>query len=407
MIGKDVPNSRNTSSFRALNTYILSAGRKEKDEKLAYANCVNLAGLSTATVEMEILQHSNSRCKNPVMHTLLSWREAEQPTRKQVDEAVQITLNELGLTECQAIYALHKNTDNYHLHISINRISPITNRALTPADGWTRRAMEIAARKIEAAQGWEVEENAWTRVNEDGQIENLGARYNKKMPRAQKQKVSDMENLTGEKSATEKGKEIILPIIPTVKNWKELHEKLACEGIVYEKKGSGAVVRIGDTIVKASSLSRTCSLGTLEKKLGEFEQSEAAVNASAKEDVQKTQPTADARKHSCWQKYEQERSVYYAEKRARKKELSLKHDEIWREIKTRHKNERDELKSIPKGHWYELNALRSAVAAKQASEKAELGERLSDGRNEFYRGNPTFPSYEEWLRMQSLAKEAE
>lgn len=46
----------------------------------------------------------------PVMHWILSWQENEQPTREQVDEAVNIFLWGMGLAEHQTFCALHKNT---------------------------------------------------------------------------------------------------------------------------------------------------------------------------------------------------------------------------------------------------------------------------------------------------------
>lgn len=405
MIGKDVPNSKGTSSFRALNTYILSNEESSKrKDKLAYANCVNLLGLSTATVEMEILQHSNRRCKNPVMHTLLSWREEEQPTKEQVDEAVNITLKELGLENCQAVYALHKNTDNYHLHLSINRIDITTFGAITPAGGWTRRAMERAARKIEAAQGWEVEKNAWTRVTNEGFIENLGPQYNKYMPSAGKQKTSDMENLTGEKSAISKAKEIILPIIQEVNSWKEFHKKLSEQGIQYEKNGSGAILHIGEIIIKASSVSRTCSLNSLEKKIGVFERSETRIPNSAKQNIEKIQPIQEAKEYSNWEKYAQERSAYYEEKKNKTTVQKLKRQQEWDMLKKSQKEERDELYKLPKEHRGAFLALRSATAAKQATEKIDLKEKQYKERQQFYKENPTFQSYEEWLRTNGLTK---
>ena len=50
-------------------------------------------------------------------------------------------LAELGLSECQAIWAVHGNTDNRHVHIAVNRIHPITFRTLSAGDGggsWRR-----------------------------------------------------------------------------------------------------------------------------------------------------------------------------------------------------------------------------------------------------------------------------
>ncbi|MDR0653960.1 MAG: relaxase/mobilization nuclease domain-containing protein [Synergistaceae bacterium] len=126
--------------------------------------------MDTATLQMNSLAFLNKRCADPVMHLLLSWRENETPTKEQTVEAVKIALGALCLSQCQAVYALHQNTDNMHLHICVNRIDPETTKAITPAEGWTRRAMERAARRIEHAQGWQTESNAWSEIKERGEL---------------------------------------------------------------------------------------------------------------------------------------------------------------------------------------------------------------------------------------------
>ncbi len=49
-----------------------------------------------------------------------------------------------------------------------------------------------------------------------------------------------------------------------------MHEELRNCGLRFEKKGSGAIIWVGDTAVKASSVDRSFSMGKLVKKLGEF-----------------------------------------------------------------------------------------------------------------------------------------
>jgi hypothetical protein len=115
---------------------------------------------------MNSLAFQNKRVADPVMHLLLSGRENENPTREQVIEAVKTALGELDLSQCQTVYALHQNTDNMHLHVCVNRIDPETTKAIIPAGGWTRRAMERAARRIEYVQGWQTETNTWSEINE-------------------------------------------------------------------------------------------------------------------------------------------------------------------------------------------------------------------------------------------------
>ncbi|MDR1508637.1 MAG: relaxase/mobilization nuclease domain-containing protein, partial [Synergistaceae bacterium] len=121
MIGKHIPSPKGHSSFKGLNDYITGKTNRQPGEKIALTGCLNLASVETATIEMESLAFQNKRSKDPVMHLLLSWRENENPTQEQVNKAATITLDELNISQCQALYALHRNTDNLNLHICVNR----------------------------------------------------------------------------------------------------------------------------------------------------------------------------------------------------------------------------------------------------------------------------------------------
>lgn len=420
MIGKHVRNTKKKSSFYALNTYILSGGNQgERKHKVAYANCINLYSLQTATREMEMMQLTNKRAKKPVMHTLLSWREGEQPTQEQVDEAVELTLKELNLEDCQCVYALHQNTDNYHLHICANRISPLTHNAVDPAHGWTDKAMERAARRVEAAQGWEIEQNAWTKVTEDGHIEYLNkGEKNNYLPKRNSQRVNDMENASGEEAAISKGKAIILPLLNNkdINVWGSFHKVLATAGIIFEKKGSGAILHIGDIVVKASSISRACTLKNLEKKLGAFIESTYSVNEMAKQRLDQPSPTKEAKGYGNWERYAQERTNFYQLKKSKKERLREKHLSELQALKQAQIAERKEIQGVfrktskvqPRQYQKQtVNALRSVLAAQQAAERITLKERQRDERDLFYRENPTCQSYKEWLMSQGLVSEAQ
>ena len=92
--------------------------------------------------------------KMPVTHWILSWQENEQPTREQVDEAVSLFLRGMGLAEHQTIYALHKNTGNYHLHIAVNRTHPYTQKIIQPHRGFDINEAHKFIAEIEDRQGW-------------------------------------------------------------------------------------------------------------------------------------------------------------------------------------------------------------------------------------------------------------
>jgi hypothetical protein len=71
------------------------------------------------------------RSPQPVQHWILSWREGEQPSAAQADDAVRMFLGEMGLVDHQAIYALHQDTNNWHLHLAVNRVNPETEKLVT------------------------------------------------------------------------------------------------------------------------------------------------------------------------------------------------------------------------------------------------------------------------------------
>jgi hypothetical protein len=257
MIGKHITKKPKTrSSFAALNRYITDETKRQPGEKIAYTGCLNLTSVETATLEMESLAFLNKRCKDPVMHLLLSWRENENPTEEQAIKAVQITLDELNLSQCQAVYSLHQNTHNLHLHICVNRIDPETHKAITPAGGWTRRGMERVARRVEYVQGWQVADNTWSEFNESGDLVRKPIdRDAAKIP----QKVKDMENITGEQSAIRMAQDALKNAVKSMSNWDELHKFMAVNDMSYQKKGSGAVIHVGEIVVKVRDLHRAKS----------------------------------------------------------------------------------------------------------------------------------------------------
>jgi hypothetical protein len=109
--------------------------------------------------EMVALAMEAKRSKDPVDHWLLSWKEGEQPTRAQCDEAVEILKGNLDMNGSHlAVYALHRNTENYHLHVVLNRVDPITMRVTDK--GWCIDKAHKAIAEIVHVQGWEAEQNA-------------------------------------------------------------------------------------------------------------------------------------------------------------------------------------------------------------------------------------------------------
>ncbi|MCA7961137.1 relaxase/mobilization nuclease domain-containing protein [Burkholderia multivorans] len=402
MIFKKVPADRVKSKakhVRDLTDYIRDPEKTNPDEKVAYTGargflCDDHAGQQG---EMIALALDAPRSANPINHYILSWREGEYPTPAQVEQAVEILLAELGLAEHQALYALHQDTDNMHLHIAVNRVHPDTLKVIKPNKGFDKEAGHRAIAKIEAIQGWASEQNARYQVNAIGEAIR-GASDGRKAP---SQKRRDMEVRTGEQSAERIAIEAAAPIIRAAASWAELHASLQAQGFRYERKGSGAIIWVGNVAVKASSADRGATLAALQKRLGEFQ---PAVSAEALPPLPAKPIKAAAAPR--WAEYIAARRAHYQAKNAAQIRLREKHELERQGVNERQQAERTDITAGTwRGKGKELNIIRSVLAAEQAAMRLRMQERQRDERRRFQERFRPFPSYEDWLRSE-LSPEA-
>jgi hypothetical protein len=248
--------------------YIRNEAQNNHNEKVTYANALNLLAETPEgqAAEMAALASETVHSKIPVAHWMMSWQAGEQPTNAQVDQAVEIFLEQTGLQGHQVIYALHDNTENVHLHIAVNRVNPETLKVTRINNGFDKETAHRSIAKIEAEQMWNTENNTLYKYI-DGEFERQKtASKQKSIP----SKASDYEVITGNASDVRSGQELGVTIIRSSISWGELHSRLLQIGMRFEAKGSGAVIYIGETAIKASSLHRDCSLAKLIKKLGAY-----------------------------------------------------------------------------------------------------------------------------------------
>lgn len=473
MIVKKVKSSKvkgKASSIRDLADYIREPHNQNPDEKVLYANgrgfiCDDHAAQRE---EMVALSAEAVRSKNPVNHYILSWREGEQPSTEQAEEAVSIFMLELGVKDHQAIYALHKDTDNLHLHIAINRVHPETMNVVKINNGFDIEAAHKAIARIENEQGWQREQNARYVVLENGELGR--EHYDPDKSNQPDQKQRDMENRTGEKSAQRIAIETATPIINASSSWQEMHRALEKSGFRYERIGSGAKIFVGHIPVKASSVHRNFSLSKLQKRLGVYESKQEKPNVYYEHkpapkpypgnirnlaghglrklsechlahqqgsDKKRSRPsgilqinartyrrrTEDLRRQSeplapapvlpvqpmpGWTDYITGRKAHYAEKNAAKLAQDKRQEQERKDLQERQKARRDELmRGNWKGRGELLNAMRSVLASEQAAEKADLKEKHQNERKQHREQFRPYPGFEHWQRMQEKPELAE
>jgi hypothetical protein len=322
--------------------------------------------------EMVALAMEATRSKDPVDHWLLSWKEGEQPTQAQCKEAVEILKRHLGMSsEHLAVFALHRNTENYHLHVVLNRVHPDTLRV--EDKGWCIDKAHKAIAEIIRAQGWEAERNARYVADRSGQVTRASS-VREAQPRA---KARDHENATGEKSCERVAMEKAAPILRNAKSWAQVHEGLAQVDMRYERKGSGAMLWVGNQPLKASCIGREFTRSRMEERLGEF-QSDSRANSIPLQPrtAEPLRPDMPA----SWAEYRKTLGANRKQKDAAQVQQRMDHRAARDMQSAEFRKERSALYQGGKWSGDALNVARSLLAADHAKRRAELMERQKRGR---------------------------
>jgi len=276
---------------------------EEKDYQVAYMLREKLGGtkgerlfhiggrnfVSTAIegqrAEMIAVAQAATRSPNPIDHWLLSWREGELPTRADIDAAVGMFLEHLGVSDQPCIYACHGDTDNRHVHIALNRYDPLARRMIEINDGFTLEAAHQAVALIVDRFGWQAEADArYTVVDGRLVMAPSAAARQEEGRKPLGIKAAAFENRTGYRSAQRIAQEEAVPLIGAARSWDELHRSLAEAGISYDTIGTnGVILSVGNEKVRASDVDRSITRVPLEKRLGDFVPRAAAVKIAARD----------------------------------------------------------------------------------------------------------------------------
>lgn len=391
MIAKKVKSSGGGSKSGKVSRLVDYITKDEKDKnKIDYYGGRGFLcdDLTSQKEEMIALASDAPKCTNPITHWVMSWHKDERPTRDQVEEAVDIMLEELDMTDRQAIYATHQDTDNYHVHLVINRVHPLTLKAPN-----NFRDVELACKaiaRIEHAQGWQREDRGRYQVI-DGKTQRV--QHSPQLTKQPGAIAQQIESHQGIKSAERVGIETGADLIRAAHSWKDLHQSLADRGMRYEQYGTGAYLYVGEVKLKASSAGRDCSLPQLKKRLGEYQQPPSNLN------IQIIKPEYIDNLSPERREYFEQRSKYNSQ-RGSTVEIKERHIEEIRKLQVDQQKRREE---ITKGDWRGkgalLNAVRSAVRSEQSKERDELTEQQKAELEEV-KIEP-FPEFDQWQQERA------
>lgn len=262
MIPKRIDIEPENDNFAALAEYIAAAKDEgEKLEALWIENCNAGDGpddLDLAIEEIKATQALNQRTKAcKTYHLMISFRD-EHPSLEALKDIEREFALALGYAEHQRIIGTHVNTDNFHMHIAINKIHPTTLKAHTPLRDF--KTLERVSREVELKYGLKVDLGRADKLEAD----------------RRPQRARDKEAHTWEQSFDgylRENKADLMDALSQAKDWRELHTALDQLSIELRPRGNGLVIADADGkyFVKASSIDRLFSKPALEKRYGQYQ----------------------------------------------------------------------------------------------------------------------------------------
>ena len=134
------------SSFKGAAAYVLhDKDRAESSDRVGFAETRNLAVddpdmgwriMAATAMDQDRLKaqagvkNTGRKSNKHVLHLTLNWHPEQEPTREEMLDAAEQALKALGADQHQALLVSHTDEEHPHLHVLVNRVSPIDGRHL-------------------------------------------------------------------------------------------------------------------------------------------------------------------------------------------------------------------------------------------------------------------------------------
>ncbi|EJC5602031.1 TPA: relaxase/mobilization nuclease domain-containing protein [Klebsiella pneumoniae] len=386
----------------------------------------NTFSLDGAAQEMNSVSQQNTRCKDPVMHYVLSWPDYEKPNDDQVFDSVKFTLASMGMSDHQYVAAIHRDTDNLHVHVAVNRINPQTYKAASSS--FTKDTLHQACRLLELKNGWSHSNGAYV-VNDRQQIVRNPHSKKERGNWRSLDRINKMEHkegvetlyryIVGDEQVGGSRQNLIHVSagLREAKSWDDVHKTFADIGLRVEKaQGKKGYVITHEhqnqkTAVKASLVFNKAqyTLKSMEERFGEYQPSHIE---PAKVSVFKTAYAPGAYRRDANKRLQrkieraEERMLLKGRYRAYRNNLPIyspDKDRIadeYRKIAQHTRLVKNNVRhSVSDPHTRKL--MYNLAEFKRLQAVANLRLSLREDRNGFRAANPRL-SYREWVEQEAL-----
>ena len=246
------------SSYIGLVRYLLDPKNTlERVGRVTVINCHSDDPM-VAALEVYATQELNRRAQDDkTYHFYFSFRHGEYPQSEVLLDCERELCRALGFEEHQRVSVVHRDTDNLHVHVAVNKIHPTRLTIHTPFnDYWVRTQ---GAKRLEIKHNLQRDRHE-PRDPDDGPTGG----------------AADMEHQSGIESFAGWIQRVLAEDLCRASSWAELHRFASEHGLHLRRRGNGCVITQGAYVVRASSVRRELSLHALQKRLGPFEPAEVS-----------------------------------------------------------------------------------------------------------------------------------
>lgn len=226
-------------------------GKQERVGEIRVTNCQSQE-VEWALHEIEATQALNQRAQgDKTYHLLISFPAGEIPSPDVLKDIEDRICASVGYGEHQRISVVHYDTDNFHIHVGINKIHPTRYTLHEPYLAY-KKLGEIAT-LLEIKHGLQQVNHIPHKVGSEN-------------------RADDMEHHAGIGSLLNWIKSECMEQLQEANTWPQFHQVLEQRGLELRERGNGLVIVDSSGVgVKASSVSRDFSKAKLEKLFGPFE----------------------------------------------------------------------------------------------------------------------------------------
>jgi hypothetical protein len=273
------------SRFGKLVAYLVDQqGKNTRVGEVTISNCVSTE-LSWAVREIVATQQLNTRAESDrTYHLLISLRAGEHPDAETLKAVEERFCAELGYAEHQRISVVHRDTDNLHIHVAINKIHPEHLTIHDPKADYRIRSKLCAVLEHE-----------------------LGLARDRHEAKERHSRSNDMEAMSGEESFRTWMAQYAQHFLDAT-TWQEFHGIAEAHSVRLVVRGNGFVFvdKESGVATKASDVHRRLARPALETRLGKFVDAQT-INARAAQKAYRKKPLVNTQQ--LWREYTAERDA--------------------------------------------------------------------------------------------------